>query len=451
MPLAALADHRLILIAAIGLAYATAFPGTFQFDDWQVIVRDGRVQSLTAWWASMPGIRPLLKLSYALNNAAGGLAGFHAVNVAAHAGSALLVRELLIRLGRRHGLEDQMARRCALVAALLFSLHPVQTEAVTYLSGRSVSLSGFLVLGSLLAWVAAGERGEARRSTAATALLFTAALAVRETVIVLPVAAMLWLATDPQRAFRLADAWRATAAMWAVVIAAMAAMALLPAYRSLLETSLSTRGMDENLWLQAQAIVWLSGQILRPDLLNADPALEAGTGLAAALAAATTALAIAAGVALLRRAPLVAFGILWFFIWLAPTNSLLPRLDLVNDRQLYLALIGPAWLAALALAELSRRWRAARALAALLALALCAATAARNLVYWDEIRFWEDVTSKSPGNARALNNLGYAYVLAGRNADAESSFGRALSVAPGDVRAAANLRLLREGALTPLR
>jgi hypothetical protein len=159
---------------------------------------------------------------------------------------------------------------------------------------------------------------------------------------------------------------------------------------------------------------------------------------------------IALGFACIRTRPALAFGILWFFVWLLPTNSLVPRLDVANDRQLYLPLIGPAWLFAGAMGTLGSKRQKAFPLAAVLVVAaiLIAATHARNRVYADEIVFWEDVTRKSPANGRAFNNLGYACALASRNVDAEAALRRALALDPADVRAAVNLRLLREGALT---
>ena len=91
-----------VLVLAACAAYATSFLGGFQFDDWRVIVDDPRVQSVPAWWSSMPGIRPLLKLSYAWNQGSGmGLPGFHAANLAVHAASTALAFLLLARLGRR--------------------------------------------------------------------------------------------------------------------------------------------------------------------------------------------------------------------------------------------------------------------------------------------------------------------------------------------------------------
>ena len=89
----------LVLLAAVAAAWAGSFAGTFQFDDWNVIVNEPRVATLSAWWESMPGIRPLLKLSFAANRQSGfGLAGFHAVNLAIHAAAALLALWLLRRV-----------------------------------------------------------------------------------------------------------------------------------------------------------------------------------------------------------------------------------------------------------------------------------------------------------------------------------------------------------------
>ena len=69
-------------------------------------------------------------------------------------------------------------------------------------------------------------------------------------------------------------------------------------------------------------------------------------------------------------------------------------------------------------------------------------TLARNEVYRDEIAFWRDVTTKSPANARAFNNLGYAYQLAGRHDEARAAYRHALALAPAQVQARWNLEAL---------
>jgi tetratricopeptide (TPR) repeat protein len=234
------------------------------------------------------------------------------------------------------------------------------------------------------------------------------------------------------------------------VLLALLAAAALPRYRMLLETSLAVRDPLANLATQAHGIAWLVGQLLRPDRLNADPALEVATGPDAPtlLAGGAIGLALAIGLWALRRHPTTGFALLWFLLWLAPTNSLLARLDVANDRQLYLALVGPAWGLACGLL----RWRAPMARRAGLAIlvglggALGVATHVRHEVYADEIGYWADVARKAPHNARAYVNLGHALGLAGRRDDAERAYGVALQLDPANARAAVNLQLLRDTA-----
>jgi protein O-mannosyl-transferase len=436
-----------LLAGATALVYLPSLGASFQFDDWNVVVRDPRVQSLAAWLASMPGTRPLLKLSFALNHElGGGAAGFRLFNLLVHAANALLVGALLRAFGLRLAIAPREAGFAALVGATLFALHPVQTEAVTYVSGRSTSLSTLFALLALAAWLRGLDAPDERRWRWLSCAVFALALGVKEAPVALPLVMAAWLlAAGAARSMphRLAPH---------LVLVLMAGLVLLawPPYRAVLMASLDARPLGLNLLTQVNAVVYLLGQLLRLDGMNADPALAVVVAPDAVLwlrAALLLALA-GAGLGLSRSRPAAGFAILWFFAWLLPTNSLVPRLDVVNDRQLYVALVGPAWLLGLALAPLvlSRPRLALLGLAALGAL-LALATARHNRIYDTEITFWEDVARKSPGNARAANNLGYAYAVACRDAEATRELRRSVRLDPADYRATINLRLLSEGAL----
>ncbi len=438
----------LIVAAAVVATWASALGGSFQFDDWNVIVDEPRVASLPAWWASMPGIRPLLKLTYAAGREAGlGYDGFLAVNVAIHVASAILVLVLLGWVAARTG----TARTAAFIGALLFALHPVQAEAVTYASGRSASLSGALALASAVAWVSGRERGGPWLSLAASPTLFAMALAVKESVVALPLALVLLLAVQARRPLRVREAIRATAPHWAVLTAGVGLYAASPVYRRMLAASATLRNPAETALTHLEALGWLAGQMVRIDQLSADPGLATVTRPGPATVAAAVALvaALAAGLAWLRTRPAVAFGILWFLVWLPPAGFLLPRPDPASDRQLYLSLAGAAWLAGVALAPWVAAGGVRRLAVAGLVVALGGATVVRNRAWRDEEAFWADVVEKAPGNARAQANLGFALATRCRTAEAEAALLRALDLDPGLVRAAVNLRLLREGA--PLR
>jgi tetratricopeptide (TPR) repeat protein len=437
-----------VLLAAVAAAWASSFGGTFQFDDWNVIANEPRVASLGAWWASMPGIRPLLKLSWAANRSSGlGIAGFHAVNLALHAAAALLVLRLLRRVAGRAGATGAASGAAPLLGALLFALHPVQTESVTYLSGRSASMAGALALGSAVAWLSGRERAPGWMAWGLSPLLFAAALATKESAVALPAALLLLEAVDVRRPFRWGSALRSIAPHLAVLGVAAVLFAASPVYGRMMARSAGLRSPGVNLATQVDAMAWLAGQVLRIDRLVADPALPAVevSNVRVVLEGAALLAALALGLAWLRRRPALAFGVLWFLIWLPPAGWWLPRPEPANERQLYLSLLGPAWMAGLWLSPWAVTGGARRLAVAALLVALGGVTAVRSLVYADELRFWEDVAAKAPANPRAHNNLGFALAARCRTAEAGAALERALELDPGYLRAAVNLRLLREG------
>jgi hypothetical protein len=414
-----------VLVLAALAAYAGAFGGSFQFDDFNVIVGQPAVHALAAWWDSMPGIRPLLKLSYALSWGAGGgsTIAFHALNVALHAANVVLVWLVLQELFRRMGVEgDGFA---AFAGALLFALHPAHTEAVTYISGRSVSLMALFYLASVLAYLREGPRW-------LSPALFLAALATKEVAVTLPFALLLCDALDTKRGF---DP-RRQGPHWLVLGAGLALMAALPRYREMLETSLALRSFAEQFQLQVAAIARHVGVLILAVPPNIDPVVPPTPPIAGLAVLA----AIAVGFALLRVQPWYAFALLWFFLHLAPTNSLLPRLDAVNDRQLYLASIGPLALAGFAI-SLMPRWRVP--MLAVLAGVLGIATVARNLDYRTEVALWSDTVRQSPRGARAWNNLGHALQLEGRRDAACAAYASAVRIDPGHLQARINALELR--------
>jgi hypothetical protein len=419
---------------------------SFQFDDWNVIVNESRVHSLAAWWQSMPGIRPLLKLSYALNFSIDtGPTGFRIVNILIHALSATLVGSLLRTRGLRAGMAEVNASHAALFAALLFALHPVQTEAVTYISGRSSSLAACFCLLSLYCWVRSEDSERTSAWLAVSCVSFGLAVATKETALILPLALLLYSADRP-----LSQTLQRLVPMLLLMAVLLAVALSLPTYRRLLAVSLDTRSIGTNLLTQSQAIFYLAGQLTRVSNGNADPQLPVidSFNWQSGLACITVASIVVWALINRARRPLASFAVLWFVLWLAPTNSFLPRLDVANDRQLYLALIGPAWWLAVHLTSRHPTQAALRPAAmASIIVALSWATHQRNLVYQTEVAFWEDTVARNPENSRAANNLGMAYAIECRVADAQTAFERAIELSGDDYYSRINLILLRKGLL----
>jgi protein O-mannosyl-transferase len=437
-----------ILAVAVLLAYFNALAGVFQFDDYNVIVDNPAVHTLSAWFDSMPGIRPLLKLSYALNwTIDSGPFGFHLFNVLVHAVNTVLVYRLL-RVLRGERVEMQWA---PLVGALLFALHPVHTEAVTYVSGRSISLMALFYLCSILAWMRADRAAHVGAWRALSAGLFGATLLVKETAITLPFALLMLDVLATRHRFTPGQMLRRLSWHWLVLIGGLLVIAASPTYRHLLAVSLSARGTLDNLLTQANAVCYLAAQLILPWRMNVDPELPLLTTVTPVLILQMTVLIaiVVFGLRNMRRRAGLAFAILWFFLHLLPTNSLLPRLDVVNDRQLYLASIGVFYAVGLgaewSLERVQRKWMTGLATGAVL-LVLGVATVQRNQVYESEVAFWEDVLAKSPGKARVANNLGFAYQQAGRLAEATLAYRQAIELDPDYWRARINLDVLENSA-----
>lgn len=437
------ADTTLVLCAAallllVAVVYGSALRASFQFDDYNIIVDNPSVHSWQAWYNTLPALRPLLKLSYVANWLLSPQPwGFHLFNVACHAFNVLLV----FALSRRLFQTELDATLLALIAAAVFALHPAQTEAVTYISGRSVALMAVFYLGSLLAACSAGRV----LAWLVSPLLFAAALLTKETAWTLPLALLL---LQRQRELPLRENLLRILPHLGIGLAVGALFFVTPAYARLVRHSVSIRPLWENLALQVDGWFYL---LTRPLLLlqtNIDPDLPAHPLFSSYWALQLLVLVIALVLIVQWRRHLLGFALLWFFLHLLPTNSLLPRNDVANDRQLYLALLGPAWLLASALCTALTQ-RLAVPFAALLMLSLGAATLIRNRDYRDEIQLWQATAQRSPNKARVWNNLGYAYQLAGLGAEARAAYHHALRLNPQQERARINLFLLEPDPVLP--
>lgn len=439
---------HLLLAAAVLLAFGPGLAGVWQFDDFNVIVDNPAVHGLQAW-ASNPGrIRPLLALSYAVNWSLDPEPfGFIALNLGLHTLNAGLAFALLRRVGLGSGLEPRPADAIAFAATLLWALHPVHTEAVTYICGRSVPLSATLVLASLLAFLRSQE-APASPWRAVSWLAFVAAVLARETALVLPGGVfLLAAATTPRGGWR---SW-SRAALPHVTLGLLLGAGLLlhPGHGGQLAADLGHRAPAANLLAQTEAWAYLARVWTWPKRLNLDPGLQppGGWSLAPTLVLGAACAWVPVGLLALRRAPLLGFGLLWSVLFLLPTNSLLARLDLVNERQLYLPGLGLAVLAVLGAGGAARRLRIPDRTRPLLllvpALALGLRTAWRTQDYRSETAMWSSSVAANPANPRAHNNLGWARWLEGDRAGAEAAFREALRLDPGYATARANLAALR--------
>lgn len=451
----------LFLVAAGLIVYANNYDGEFNFDDFDTVVDNPVIQTLPLFWASLlsgpesPNTplsgRPVVALSFALNFAAGGLdvRGYHLVNNLIHilAGLALfgLIRHslLLPRFIDRFG---PAANGYALVVALLWLVHPLQTEAVDYLTQRTEIMMGLFYLLTLFG-AAGGLRSPQPRGWYGLAVgSCLLGMGCKEVMVSAPVVVLLYDRLLVAGSFRGALGKRrgfylALAATWAALVFFLlnssraatvrfdiADLSPLDYFRTQLEVVLHYLRLVFWPWpLVLDSQDWLIVREFSAALL-----------LPGAILGALLALTVYG----LRR------GVWWsllgayFFLTLAPSSSLLPvYTEIVAERRMYLPLAAVIVLVVFLVDAGGRRlWKNPAPLrqgvslagVAVLAVGLGTLTWRRNLDYRTAVGLWEDSVAKRPGNSRAFNNLGEALVREGRFAEAIGPFKESARLKSGD-------------------
>jgi tetratricopeptide (TPR) repeat protein len=394
--------------AAIGLAYAGSFAGGFVLDSRVLILENPVLRAASAanvgyllthdYWQPMASdglYRPLTTLSYLVNYAVLGNAdrpfGYHAVNLALHLGCAGLVYALVWTLAGRVW--------PTAVAAALFGLHPVATEAVTNIVGRADLLATLGVLAGLLCHVRGG-RWPAGLVAAAAVAAFS-----KESGIVL-LAAMLAYDGLVRRGVRDAAPYVLVVGVFALYAAArwyVAQAGPLPEETSSLDNPL----LEAPFWsgrLTALRVVALQvGQLVWPATLSADYSFaQVPVGSWVDGPAAILVVGGAAALLGVTRGPL-RFLLALFVLAILPTANLLVLIGSIRaDRFLYLPLAAGAGVVALAADRLADRGRnVATALVVLVLIAAGARTFARNLDWRDELSLWSHTVRVAPRSAKA--------------------------------------------------
>ncbi len=431
-----------LLICAVFISYANSLWGSFQFDDFNVIVNNARIHSWSAWWNDFgQGIRPLLKLTYTFDWTMGlGVTGFHLTNILIHLCNTLLVW-LLSRRFVEHYPALHVHTAIPLLAALLFAVHPAHTEAVAYISGRSSALMTLFYLSGLLFYIAGKALHKQWYLHVFTPLCMLLALGVKETAVTFPLALLLW---ELYNGGSVKSAIRNQWSSWTLLLASSIFFFLHPGYLSMMETSGEFNSLSGNVATQLLAFVYLLRQWLLPLWLNIDPDLPVLHGYTGLLPHALVLLLVLAITLLtVRRRPWLSFTLAWTALQLIPLYLFLPRLDVANDRQLYLV----SWPLALAIVIEMSLWlkpSAFRLSIGTIFIVLMSLTVLRNQDYRNEVSLWEATAKRSPEKARVQNNLGYAYMLGGRKEEARTAFNNALLLDPKYYQARYNLLRLNE-------
>jgi tetratricopeptide (TPR) repeat protein len=472
------AVHFLLIIALGVLAYGNTFHVPFTFDDITSLVEKPVIRDLGSFLGRADGYlynprRFVANLTFALNYRVGGLSvfGYHVVNLLIHLCSALLVYLLTrLTLASPHLAKSRLVsgfRSLPPVAGLLFVVHPVATQAVTYVVQRYASLATLFYLASLVCFAAARNEQErlGRRLAPSALLRFGAAtlagllaLATKEISFTLPFALLLYegMFYPMTRFKRLLVA--VAGVVGALVFLGVAFVAggrigalLTDVGQALTESRVISRG--DYLLTQFRVLVTYLRLLVLPVGQNLDYAYPIAKTLFSLPVLASLlflALLFAGAVALLVRAGrgggepllrLIAFGIFWFFLTLSIESSIIPITDVIFEHRLYLPLAGVSMAAAAGFSLLGRYLprAAGRLLVAVVVILLALATWQRNGVWGDSVALWRDVIAKSPGKARPYNELGKVYFDRKAYPEAVAAYREGLRLDPAFAPACNNL------------
>jgi len=441
-----------ILILAISAAYANSFHGPFIFDDVPSIVNNRSIRHLGSWQvlAAPPDAvtttgRPLANLSLAINYAIGGLAveGYHVANLVFHILAALVLFGLVRRTLLLPALSARFAAastRLALATALLWALHPLQTESVTYVVQRTESIVGLLFLLLLYCLVRATSTNRVSLWHVLAVVTCALGMASKEVMVSAPLMALayhrIFVATSWEESRRLWRLWLALAATWVL----LAIVYLMSQDRG--GSAGFGLGMTSWQYLRTQfgcivdylrLVFWPSPLVLDYGYPLARSAIEiVPYAIVVFVLAALTAVALA-------RQPKWGFLGLSFFAILAPSSSVIPLVGQTKaEHRMYLPLAAVVTLVVLAgylgLARLRAR-RVAAALVSIVTVALALGTFQRNKDYQSEITLWNIAIANCPSNDRAYHSRGSAYALKGQYAEALPDFDKAIALNPRFVKA----------------
>jgi len=412
--------------------YAPALSGPFVFDDTFQPYHTPDFPNALHFW--IRGVRPLLMFSYWVNyQFSQAPFGFHAVNILIHLLNSFLVFSIARKLARRES-SDWLP---AAFAAAVFLLHPIQTEAVSYIAGRSECLSVLFFLAAFAVFLYRRASEVSWATSIAVLVLFGAAALTKEHTLVLPA---LLLLTDyywnPGFSFSgMRRNWRLYAP-----IALAAGGGLVYVAKVLTQAATAGFGLKELTWYQyfftecraffvyLRLLVFPAGQNLDWEYPISRSILDHG----AIFGVAALVLLTAAAIYFRRRYRLASYGFLVYLLLLAPTSSFVPIRDPVAERRLYLPMIGMLLvvIAALARMRVDRR-KLAAALCGMVAV-LAIATYQRNELWGSDIAIWEDAASKSPGKQRVHFQLAHTYYTNGRCGDAIAQYADAARIEKAD-------------------
>jgi len=421
----------IIIFVAVGfLIYSNTLHSPFVFDDEFTIYSNEAIKQNTIY-TQFNHQRYIGHITFALNYKFNNYTpfGYHLVNIIIHLINTILVYLLMKNLLTTFE-NNSTARKnnmIPFIIALIFMVHPVQTQAVTYITQRFTSLAALFALGTLLFYVKFRKAEHGSYWYFLLSLISTfLAYKTKENTATLPFIILLIeimffkaLSTSlKRRIFFLAPYFLLLIFLAVTFINAssLSGNILTKTLESTKETAIMTR--TQYLMTEQRVILTYIRLLLIPVKQSVDyfyPLSASFFELRTFLSFCALLLLLIIAIALFKRFPFISFGILWFFIFLSIESTVIPITDVIYEHRVYLPSIGfilaLVYTASMVLKKFPPKVFTIFFLILCIALAITAY--ARNEVWKDSISLWKDAATKFPQNIRCHLNLGFSYAEKG--------------------------------------
>jgi protein O-mannosyl-transferase len=431
-PAKGLAWEWILPAAAIVIAfiiYGPSLNGPFVYDDTYLPFRTSSYDDapFSAW---IKGVRPILMASYWANFKASGLdtGSYHAVNVILHACNAILLGFAIRKLTASGWL--------GAFTGALFLVHPLNTEAVSYVASRSENLTVFFFFAAFCVFLYRKQSAIGYGTSAIVIVLFGAACLSKEYAVTLPVLLLLTdLYFNKEGGFK--GNWRLYAPIAGV--AAVSALFVWNVLKASDSAGFALKDLSPAAYFftQCRAIWVYVAKFVVPIGLNVDHDFPISQELTehGAIFALVALLAVSGAAFYYRKQfPLASYGWFVFLLLLAPTSSFVPIRDVLVERRVYLPSLGLL----LILAEGLRRVNIPKPALAIPLLVFAAMTFQRNQLWAEPLALWRDAAANSPNKWRVQFQVADALYRSGECGAAAAAFERTDKLDKADYRVLIN-------------
>lgn len=441
----------LIIFICGFLIYSSSLNGDFLFDDGVHIAKQSFITDLSnftdlSYWQDVDQ-RPLAVYSFALNYHFFGFSeiGFHIVNVIIHILSAIIiylfVSSILVRF-KSNVIDEDLKPAFALFVALIFLIHPLQTQSVSYIVQRMTSMSGMFYLLACYSFLKFRLWFYTKYDSKTLLFLIIFVLSAIAAILSKQNTASLPIALIFIEFFFVRDrlGWINRRLVFSLLISILSFFTIFAIVYGLpAETDEITH--LQYFYTQLKVIPKYFMLFILPISQNIDH--DIATSLKLSLTEILGFLFLISilivGIKIRHRKPLAAFGIFWIFICLSVESSVIPITDVMFEHRMYLPLFGIALVLGDVLISLLKNRKILTVLALLLLICFGTLSHARNFVWQNAESLWTDAVEKSPDKARPHLKLGVSHFMEGEINNAIILFERATQLDSTDNEAWFNL------------